>query len=340
MPMKLPSTRFPVDVDPLISTPTRLPEITCDPWPFPSTITPVALSISTPASALPRSASPVESVPIRLPITVTLVAVAPEINTPIRLAEITLPGPIMVPGAVSATPAWSLPSTAVPAAVRPMMLLATVLPSRVGAGDVHAVASIRRDHVAVARRGAADLVIGRVVDPDAVGGVAGLAVAEEITAAGRRADVVGLDQIPRRAHALDMHAVSCGCRRDEVARARDGAADDVARRINDARRIGRRSRRLDQHPFRAVAGRESRDRSTMVRPRRSGCPGPGCPSAPGSINTPCMPLPAMTLLSCGSVPPTVALAEPSTTPCCVLPCPISSTVFGAGRAMPVVGSTG
>ena len=46
--MKLPSTRFPVDVAPSISTPTRLPEMTCDPWPLPSTIAPVALSISTP----------------------------------------------------------------------------------------------------------------------------------------------------------------------------------------------------------------------------------------------------------------------------------------------------
>ena len=115
MPMKLPSTRFLVDVAPSISTPIWLPEMTWEPWPFPSTIAPVALSISTPASALPRSASPVESVPIRLPITVTSVAVAPEINTPIRLAEITLPGPITVPGAVSATPAWSLPRTDVAA---------------------------------------------------------------------------------------------------------------------------------------------------------------------------------------------------------------------------------
>ena len=35
VPMKLPSTRFCVDVDPSISTPTRLPEMTCDPWPSP-----------------------------------------------------------------------------------------------------------------------------------------------------------------------------------------------------------------------------------------------------------------------------------------------------------------
>ena len=187
--------------------------------------------------------------------TVTSVAVAPEIKTPIRLAEITLPGPITVPGAVSATPAWSLPSTAVPAAVRPMMLFATVLPSGIGAGDVHAVARIRRDHVAVARCRAADLVIGGVVDPHAVGEVAGLAVAEDITAAGCRADIVGLDQVPRRPHAFDVDAVAQVVR-DEIARARDGSADDVARRIDDARRIGGRSRRLDQHPFRAVAGRE------------------------------------------------------------------------------------
>ena len=59
----------------------------------------------------------------------TPVAAEPEIKTPIRLAEITLPGPITVPGAVSATPAWSLPRATLPAAVRPMMLFSTVLPS-------------------------------------------------------------------------------------------------------------------------------------------------------------------------------------------------------------------
>ena len=103
--------------------------------------------------------------------------------------------------------------------------------------------------------GSADLVIGCVVDQHAVGAVAGLAVAEDIAAAGSQADVVGLDQVPRRPHALDVDAVAQVVR-DQVARAGDGAADDVARGINDARRIGAGSRRLDQHPLRAVAGRE------------------------------------------------------------------------------------
>ena len=51
-----------------------------------------------PSSALPRSAVPVESVPIKLSRTMTPVAEAPEIKIPIKLAEMTLPGPISVPG--------------------------------------------------------------------------------------------------------------------------------------------------------------------------------------------------------------------------------------------------
>ena len=41
---------------------------------------------------------PVESVPIRLSRTMTPVARGPEIKIPIKLAEMTLPGPITVPG--------------------------------------------------------------------------------------------------------------------------------------------------------------------------------------------------------------------------------------------------
>ena len=76
--------------------------------------------------------------------------------------------------------------------------------------------------------GAADLVIGRIVDPHAVGQVAGIAASEDVAAAGRRADVVGLDQVPGGADALDVNAVAV-VGRDDVARAGDGAADDVAR---------------------------------------------------------------------------------------------------------------
>ena len=61
---------------------------------------------------------------------------------------------------------------------------------------------------------------------------------------------------------------------------------------------------------------------------------------PGSIKTPCAPLPPITLASCGSIPPTVAFAEPSKIPCCVLPSPASATVFGDGNGKPVSESTG
>ena len=74
--------------------PTRLPEITCTPRLSPSIVFPAAFRIWMPSSALPRSAVPVESVPIKLSRTMTPVAVAPEIKMPIRLAEMTLPGPI------------------------------------------------------------------------------------------------------------------------------------------------------------------------------------------------------------------------------------------------------
>ncbi len=73
--------------------------------------------------------------------------------------------------------------------------------------------------------------------------------------------------------------------------------------------------RLDQHPFRAVADREVKPVGSAPR-RRSDCPEPDCRRRRARCNTPCAPLPEITLSSCGSTPPTVALAEPSTTPCC------------------------
>ena len=49
-----------------MATPTRLPEITCEPLASPWITASVASSIRTPSSALPRSSVPVISVPIRL----------------------------------------------------------------------------------------------------------------------------------------------------------------------------------------------------------------------------------------------------------------------------------
>ena len=79
---------------PRISIPTVLPEMTCEPSAFPWIVTPLAPSISTPSKALPRSSSPVPSVPIRLPVTVIPEVVEPVMSTPTWLAEMTFPGPI------------------------------------------------------------------------------------------------------------------------------------------------------------------------------------------------------------------------------------------------------
>ena len=87
------------------------------------------------------------------------------------------------------------------------MLFSTVLPGGISARDVNAGAVVRRDHVAVGRRRAADLIVGRVVDPHAVGRVAGIGRPEDVAAAGRDADVVGLDEISRGTDAADVDAV-------------------------------------------------------------------------------------------------------------------------------------
>ena len=67
VPIRLPATRFRVDVAPEMTTPCWLPEITCEPLASPSIRASVAFSIRMPSMALPRSISPVMSVPIRLP---------------------------------------------------------------------------------------------------------------------------------------------------------------------------------------------------------------------------------------------------------------------------------
>ena len=74
--------------------------------------------------------------------------------------------------------------------------------------------------------------------------VARLAVAEDVAAAGSGTDVVGLDQISRGTDSAQVNAVAV-VRRDDVARPGGRAADHVARRIDDARRIAGRARRFD-----------------------------------------------------------------------------------------------
>ena len=58
------------------------------------------------------------------------------------------------------------------------------------------------------------------------------------------------------------------------------------------------------------------------------------PDVPGKSKTPWAPLAAITLFSAGLNPPTVAFAEPSRMPCCALPWPAKTTLFGAGRGVP------
>ena len=57
------------------------------------------------------------------------VAVVPAIETPIRFAEMTLPGPIWVSEDETDTPSSRLPSTSPPSPYSPMMLLAITFPS-------------------------------------------------------------------------------------------------------------------------------------------------------------------------------------------------------------------
>ena len=101
VPIRLPSIRFPVDVGPSISIPDQVardhlrhPAVGFDRVPGSVFDLNAVLGVA-------QIASPVESVPIRLSLTMTAVAAAPEIKTPIRLAEITLPGPISCPASSS-----------------------------------------------------------------------------------------------------------------------------------------------------------------------------------------------------------------------------------------------
>ena len=181
-----------------------------------------------------------------------------------------------------------------------MMLFSTVLP--VASAPVISTPSAPFAEITLPSLDdtAADLVIGCVVDPDAVGVVAGIAAAEHGSRRRGHADVVGLDQVPRRPHAFDVNAVTA-VGRDHVAGPGDGPSDHIAGRIDDARRIAGGARRLDQHPFGTVAAFVVKPSIGPMMP--IWLPSTWLPDAPGSSNTPCDPLPMMTLSSCGSVPP-------------------------------------
>ncbi len=170
VPMKLPSTVLPVADDPLITMPTWLPEMTCGPLRVvPPMVLPDALSISTPAWTLPRSASPVESVPIRLPMTVTPVAGGPGDQDADQVGGDHVSGADHgARGGVGHASLVVAQDRVPPVAVRPMMLFGHRIASGIGPGDIDAVSLIGGDDVADAGRGSADLIIGCVVDPDAV----------------------------------------------------------------------------------------------------------------------------------------------------------------------------
>ena len=123
VPMRLPSTAFPVALLLRISTPTaRLPAIVLPaPTTEPPTVFPGASRISRPSWPLPRASVPVASVPMRLPSTWLPLESNPEISTPlVPFPEMTLL-PITFSGAPSMnTPLAMLPRSTVPPASRPM----------------------------------------------------------------------------------------------------------------------------------------------------------------------------------------------------------------------------
>ena len=186
-----------------------------------------ALSIRTPSWALPRSASPVESVPIRLPVTWFPVAAAPEIRTPWRLAEITFPGPITLLAEKMATPSPEFPRTVAPLEVRPMILFATVLP----VAEVPVISTptprLAEIDVLLGAARAADDVVGGILDQDAVPGIPRITLAEEDATTGSRPDEVPLDQVQRRPRADDMDTVA-EVARDQVPGAGRSPTNDVA----------------------------------------------------------------------------------------------------------------
>ena len=191
-----------------ITTPWLLPEITCEPLPSPVTTLFDALSIRTPSCALPRSASPVESVPIRLPVTWFPVAAGPEIRTPWRLPEITFPGPTTLLAEKMATPAPEFPRTLAPLRGQADDIVRHGVAGGRGPRDQHANSLVGRDDVLRSAARAADDVVGGILDQDAVPGIPRITLAEEEAATGSRPDEVPLDQVQRRPRADDMDTVA------------------------------------------------------------------------------------------------------------------------------------
>ena len=98
VPIRLPSIKFWVDVWPSISMPTRLPEITCAPWLSPSIVFSGGIVDLNAALGVAQVGRASEVGADQIVADDDPVADAPEMKTPIKLAEITLPGPITVPG--------------------------------------------------------------------------------------------------------------------------------------------------------------------------------------------------------------------------------------------------
>ena len=171
------------------SIPTSLPEMTCEPAAFPWIVTPLAPSTSTPWKALPRSNSPVMSVPIRLPIDGDPRDRRARDFDADLVGRDDVPRPDLGPRRRDRDPVAALPSAWLPSDVTPIMLYDTMLPVAEAAGDVDAVPPVGRDRVAGAGRAAADRVVRGADDVDAVPGVAGPRVPEHVAAARRHADV-------------------------------------------------------------------------------------------------------------------------------------------------------
>ena len=102
---------------------------------------------------------------------------------------------------------------------------------RGGTRDQNPVAGVRGNGISPGRVGSADHVTGGVLDQDAVAAVAGVARAQQVSAAGRQADQVGPDDGPGRDRSDDMNAVAA-IAGDHVGRRVTGPADGVARSVH------------------------------------------------------------------------------------------------------------
>ena len=228
------------------------------------------------------------------------------------------------------------PGPALPSAVTPIMLFATMLPvAESRPGDVDAGAVVRGDRVAQRGVVAADLVLRAILDPDAVADVAGVSRAEQVSAAGCDADVVALNQVAVRPDTHDADAVAA-VGRDHV------AARWPTRRSCSMRsrcwRVGEAARGLDQDPLGPVAVLRSRGRCRRARPCRSGCRGPGCPRRPARSRMPCCAVAAddVVFLGIAAADGGVGREQDHALLGVALAFAVKATLFGEGRGAPVV----